>query len=180
MEPKQLTVVRSNADCIIGAAEGVAVAVWVQHTLVEDVAALGDAARRAVRGPRQPVKLVQIVSATAITPDGAARAALARMLRGLQGTVSHSAIVHEAEGFRAAMVRSIVTGIAALSNPGFPHRVFARLLEATAWMCDDGAALGPRTFEAQHIEAVVERLRSGPRSARGKGVSARAGIGLER
>jgi hypothetical protein len=158
MDLNQLTIFHSNADCVIGAADGVAVALWVRDTSAEDVAALADAARRALRS-HESVKLFQIVSATAAAPDGRARTALARMLRGLQGSASHSAIVHEAEGFRAVMIRSIVTGVASLSNPGFPHRVFAKLPEATAWMCES-ASPGSRLFEPRQLEAVVQQIRT--------------------
>lgn len=163
MEPNPLIITQSNADCVIGAAEGVAVAVWMLHTHARDVPALAEAAHVAQRGAPGRVKLIQMVPETAITPDGQARAALSRLLRGLLGVVSHSAILHEAEGFRAAMVRSIVTGIASLSNPGFPHRVFARLPEAAAWMCHDGARPRPLdgpALDAAHLESVVQRVRA--------------------
>jgi hypothetical protein len=165
MDPPSVIVCRSNADCVIAAAEGVAVAFWLCHTNVEDVEELARAVRRAQRGSTQRVKLVQIVPQTATTPDAPARAALARMLRGLQGIVSHSVIVFEGEGFRAAMVRSIVTSIASLSNPGFPHRVFARLPEAAAWMCGGSAALGARQIEAvvQHIRTAIVRVGAAAR-----------------
>jgi len=165
MDSNPLTVCRSNADCVIGAADGVAVALWVHQTRPEDVAALAEAAGRARRGPHRWVKLIQIVPDTAITPDAHARTALARMLRGLLGVVSHSVIVHEADGFRAAMVRSIVTGVAALSNPGFPHRVFARLPDAIEWMCEGATVPGARSLEMRQIEATVRQLRTG--AARG-------------
>jgi hypothetical protein len=155
MDPPALIVCRSNADCVIAAAEGVAVAFWLCHTNVEDVDELARAARRAQQGSTERVRLVQIVPQTAVSPDARARAALAHMLRGLQGVVSHSVIVFEGEGFRAAMVRSIVTSIASLSNPGFPHRVFAQLPDAAAWMCAGRAGL-----DAGQVEAVVQHVRT--------------------
>jgi hypothetical protein len=156
-----LTICRSNADCVIGVADGIAVALWVYATKPADVTALTDAARSARSASGATVKLVQIVPETALTPDGRARDALAHMLRGLKGIVSHSAIVHEAEGFRAALIRSIVTGVVSLSNPGFPHRVFAKLPEAAAWLCTPNTALDPQRGDAQQIEMIVDRIRMG-------------------
>jgi len=167
MDAPSVTLCRSNVDCVIGAADSVAVAFWLHQTTVEDVEELGRAARRAQQGSSERVRLVQIVPQTAATPDARVRAALARMLRGLQGIVSHSVIVFEGEGFRAAMVRSIVTSIASLSNPGFPHRVFATLPEAAAWMCDRRGAL-----DARQIEAIVQRVRTA--IARGEAPERRA------
>jgi hypothetical protein len=134
VEPKAATITRSNADCVLGYANGIAVALWRYNTTAPDVQELERTALLAHGAHARPIALIQVVPASALTPDAAARTALARMLLNLNGRVSHSALVHEAEGFRAAMIRSIVTGIAALSNPGFPHRVFARLEEAVAWM----------------------------------------------
>jgi hypothetical protein len=159
MDATRVTLCRSNTDCAIGVAEGVVVACWLHNTNIEDVEELGRAVRRAQSGPNELVKLVQVVPQTAVTPDARVRSALARMLRGLQGLVSHSAIVFEGHGFRAAMVRSIVTSITSLSNPGFPHRVFAKLPQAAAWMYDDSAVLSARQLEdvAQRVRAAVVR-----------------------
>jgi hypothetical protein len=162
MDASSVTICQSNADCVIGFAEGVAVALWVHHTNVEDVEELGKAVRRAHRGSSEPVRLVQVVPQTAITPDSRVRSALASMLRGQQGIVSHSVILFEGEGFRAAMIRSIVTSITSLSNPGFPHRVFGRLPEAAAWMCDGNA-----TPSTRRIEDVVQRIRTAVVAAEG-------------
>jgi hypothetical protein len=172
MDAASVIVCRSNADCVIAAAEGVAVAFWLCHTTVEDVEELARAARRAQQGSTERVRLVQIVPQTAVPPDARARAALVRMLRGLQGIVSHSVIVFEGEGFRAAMVRSIVASIASLSNPGFPHRVFAQLPEAAAWMNEGSAELGAEKVEAivQHIRTAI--VRGGASARRGPARSA--------
>jgi hypothetical protein len=155
MDAGSVTIARSNADCIIGFAEGVAVAVWLHHTNIEDVAELGRTVRRAHHGSRDSVRVVQVVTQTATTPDARVRAALASLLRGAKGIVSHSVILYEGEGFRAAVVRSIVTSIASLLNPGFPHRVFGRLPDAAAWMSG-----GDASPNARQIEEVVQRVRA--------------------
>lgn len=145
---------RINADCNIGFAAGLAVAFWRHHTCCDDVLALEAATIGAHEGCGRRVALIQVVSATAIVPDEPARAALAAFLRRSGRIVARSAIVHEAQGFRAAMIRSIVTGIAALSNPGFPHRVYGCVPDATDWLCQPGDPLAaPRARE------VVERVR---------------------
>jgi hypothetical protein len=155
MDATPVTLCRSNADCVIGASSGVVVVFWRHHTHVEDVDELARAVRSAQRGSEEPVRLVQVVPQSATTPDGRVRAALARMLRGLTGVVSHSVVLYEGEGFRAAMIRSIATSVLSLSSPGFPHRVFGQLPEAAAWMSGGDTALS-----ARHIEEVVERVRT--------------------
>jgi hypothetical protein len=143
MTSDRIIICRSSSDAVVAFAESLAVALWRYHTSAEDVRELEAAARRAHEAGAGPVGLIQIVPSTAVSPDSYVRKELARMLRDLNGIVSHSAIVHEAVGFRAAMVRSIVTGVAALSNPGFPHRVFTKLPEAAAWMANDDPRLSP-------------------------------------
>jgi hypothetical protein len=128
---------------------------WRYHTSADDVRELEAAARRAHEASGRAVGLIQIVPSTAVSPDSHVRKELARMLRDLNGVVSHSAIVHEAEGFRAAMVRSIVTGVAALSNPGFPHRVFTKVPEAAAWMAESDPQMSPFV-----IAATVAQVRA--------------------
>jgi hypothetical protein len=154
MAANQVTICRGNGDYVVGFARGFAVAYWRYHTSAEYVPELEAAARRAHKAFGAPIGLMQIVPASAITPDSRARTALVQMLRSLNGIVSHSAIVHEAEGFRAAMIRSIVTGVAALSNPGFPHRVFAEVPEAANWMSQ-----GHEALNAVHIVSSADRIR---------------------
>jgi hypothetical protein len=155
MRADQVTVCRMNSDHVVGITDGLAVAFWRYHTNAVDVPELAAAARRAQQACGKRVALIQVVPESAITPDGPARAALAKMLRELDGVVSSSAIVHEAEGFRAAMIRSIVTGLATLSQPAFPHRVFARVGEAAAWMSTIGGVARP-----ERIAQAVSQVRS--------------------
>jgi hypothetical protein len=154
MEVNSVTICRANPDYVVGYARGVAIAFWRFNTTAEYVAELEATAVRAQKAFGARIGLIQVVAGSAITPDGRARGALAQMLRSLNGSVSHSAIVHEAEGFRAAMIRSIVTGVAALSNPGFPHRVFAEVPEAAGWMSQGNDAL-----TIVRIVSGVDRIR---------------------
>ena len=55
-------------------------------------------------------------------------------LRNGAGRIRMSAVVHEGAGFRAAAVRSVVTGIAMLSKVPFPHHIFATVEQAAKWL----------------------------------------------
>ncbi|MEO8180754.1 MAG: hypothetical protein ABI895_18120 [Deltaproteobacteria bacterium] len=166
MQPTQVTVCRSNSDYVVGFTNGLAIAFWRHETLAEYVGELQATAVRARKACGQPIALIQVVPPGSITPDGRARAALVQMLRELKNVVSYSAIVHEAEGFRAAMIRSIVTGVAALSNPGFPHRVFAKLPEAAGWIGENHALLSPEL-----ISSAVAKVRAAIAPAKGTGAT---------
>lgn len=155
VKANQLEVTHKNSDCAIGFTSGVAVAFWRLHTKAADVLELQRAAGQAFEVSGTSIALVQIVLSSALAPDSYARAALAHMLTTLHGRVSHSAIVHEGEGFRAAMIRSIVTGVVALSNPGFPHRVFSTLAESVTWMTK-----ADQRLDAAKINLTVAKVRA--------------------
>ena len=154
MKAEHVTICQVNPDYVVGFVPGLAVAFWRQHTRPEYVQQLEAVARQAYKASKQPIGLVQIAPVTAIAPDARARTALVRMLRALDGTVGCSALVHETEGFRAALIRSIVTGLAALSSPGYPHRVFTTVGEAAAWMGNHQQALIPA-----RVRCVVAEVR---------------------
>jgi hypothetical protein len=168
MDASLVTICRTNSDYSVGFAKGLAVAYWRYNTFPEYVAELEAAALRAHKASGHPIGLIQIAPASASNPDARCRSALARMLHQLNGIVSHSAIVHEAEGFRAATVRSIVTCVAALSSFGFPHRVFAKVPEAAAWMSRENERLRPL-----HITSTVNKVRAAIPAAK---VTAHIGI----
>jgi hypothetical protein len=155
VKTNEVVIARKNSDCVIGFTSGVAVAFWRFNTTAADVLELQRAAGQAYDASGKPIALVQIVPGSAVTPDSHARTALARMLTTLHGRVAHSALVHEAEGFRAAMIRSIVTGVAVLSNPGFPHRVFSTLAESITWMTQ----ADPR-FDGAKVNLAVAKVRA--------------------
>jgi hypothetical protein len=155
VKANDVAITRKSSDCVIGFTDSLAVAFWRLHTKPQDILELQRVAGQAYEASGKPIALVQVVPVSAIAPDGQARAALARLLGQLNGRVSRSAIVHEGEGFRAAMIRSIVTGVVALSNPGFPHRVFSTLAESVTWM----AQADPR-FDASKITSAVTKVRA--------------------
>ena len=71
------------------------------------------------------VYLLTVVEEDAPMPPYEAREVVAVFLRNGAGRIRMSAVVHEGAGFRAAAVRSVVTGIAMLSKVPFPHHIFA-------------------------------------------------------
>jgi len=127
-------VVRSTGDFAAGFSGQLVAVVWRVRTLDEDVALTTSLVCSVHEATQQLVGLIQIVPPEAVVPDGRMRKTLVKMLRGFEGRVSNSAVIQLGSGFRAAIVRSVVTGLAALSTPSYPHRVFATLREAASWM----------------------------------------------
>lgn len=103
------------------------------------------------------VGLLQVIGDHAISPDGAARAALAEMLKANENRIVASAVAFEGVGFRASMIRSIVIGISMLSRPKCPHTVFASANDGIAWLSeqlDDGPS-----NSAERMRHAIAQLR---------------------
>ena len=66
-----------------------------------------------------------------------------------------SAVVHEGTGFRAAAVRSVVTGLAMMANLPYPHKVFATVDDAGRWL-HMNSPVGKKWEARGLIEAVRE------------------------
>ncbi|WP_437792992.1 hypothetical protein [Sorangium sp. So ce693] len=157
-------VVEATADVAVGYWSSLATAVWMKTTHPHHAASL----RAAIVGaqassPSRKVWLLQIVTPEAIVPDTRSRSALAGMLCSVDGIVSHSAVIHVGSGFRASIVRSIVTGLNALGRQQFPHCVFASLEEGVAWLATHGLPdreAAHRDLSAFHDAAVAGQLTS--------------------
>jgi len=67
-------------------------------------------------------------------PPSEAREAVAIFLRSAAGKVRMSAVMHEGFGFRAAAVRSVVTGLSMLVRLPYPHEIFATVEQAANWL----------------------------------------------
>ena len=81
--------------------------------------------------------LTIIETKTDIRPPAAARHAIARVLRDYGGDIRAGAIVYEADGFKATIVRSVITAINLASSACFPNRIFSTTRHALDWLADE-------------------------------------------
>jgi hypothetical protein len=119
-----MQVARRSCDHAVGLHGPFLVVVWRRRTIAGEVAQLALLLDELANQYPQGVHLMQVVEESAIVPDAAARAALAKLLQDATGKVAFSSVTHEGGGFRASLIRSIVTGLLLLSKPTFPHLVF--------------------------------------------------------
>ena len=144
--------------CIIVTWQNVAIIVWRYQTRVEDVRLASDALHMFSKENPQGVGLVQIIDdrgeMVSLTAD--ARAAIAKLLDRGRQSIKCSTIVFAGEGFRASAVRGIVTGIAWLTRPGFPHQVFARTSDAVTLQA---TYFAPRGSEKKWSDLLMEVIR---------------------
>lgn len=110
---------------------------------------------------RGQVALLQVIGDGAISPDAAARSALANMLKENEARLVASAVVYEGSGFRASMIRSIVIGISMLSRHECPHTVFASVSEGVAWLTKHLGERDP-ALDADGVREVLDQLRQQP------------------
>jgi hypothetical protein len=106
------------------------------------------------------IALLTIVEEEAPMPASEPRESLAIFMRDAGDHIKASGVVFEGTGFRAAAVRSVVVGLTMLARQKYPHKVFAGLIEATAWMERELSTAGlAQPFTAQEIDDAVASIR---------------------
>jgi hypothetical protein len=73
---------------------------------------------------------------TAPPPDGATLDVYRELMRDPRGYLCATAVLSEQQGFTAAMVRSVITGLILIARPRFPTKVFGDLGETTHWLAE--------------------------------------------
>lgn len=85
-------------------------------------------------------------------PDAETRAAMERTARSVSPRLKGIATLHEAEGFIAASVRAVMTGL----HTGGPPKVFRSTADAAAWA---SALLGDPELTAAALTAAIRTAR---------------------
>jgi hypothetical protein len=81
-------------------------------------------------------------------PDAASRSEAADYARRVGPLLAKSAVVIEGGGFRSALVRSIITGMAVLTAKGHLRRVFDSISDAVHWLGEGDRDIGAARFVA--------------------------------
>jgi hypothetical protein len=159
MPPRMENLVETESFAVFSVDECV-VLVWKQPPIMAAV----DENRRLfqrlrTRHPQDKLSyLVVAETGVGIQMASDVRAAVAAMLREYQKAIVGSAIVFEATGFRASIVRSVVAAINLASRLEFPSSVQSDLASAARWLVEKG---GLRMSAADLVEA-VRAFRSRP------------------
>jgi hypothetical protein len=127
---------RVRSTYATGAAGPVAILLW-RHAFtlpgIESVAAAAQELKRKYRSQKLGfLTVIEPELEMHVTAD--VRKALAAFLESVDQDLAAAAIVYEAHGFQATIVRSIVTAIGLAARASFSHRVFADMNEALHWM----------------------------------------------
>jgi hypothetical protein len=108
--------------------------VWKKETTIAAVAKVESVFKEQFARYESPLYLMTVIEEGASLPPSEAREAVAIFLRSCAGRMRMSAVVHEGSGFRAAAVRSVVTGLSMLVRLPYPHEIFATVEQAAKWL----------------------------------------------
>jgi hypothetical protein len=133
--------------------------IWQMHATV--AAARGSAVHLQRFAGRTPgaIGMMTIIKEHAPPPSPEVSREVATILRTAPG-VRASVVAFEGNGFRAAIVRSVITGLAILARPPYPHFVTGTLSESSTWLIDALDTAGVEPFaRADELRAAIEALQ---------------------
>lgn len=120
-EPWDLIV--KQPDFALASWKQVFTVIWRRETTMEGAESLRSECRQfAERHPRG-IALLTIVESGAPLPSSGPRKAIAEFLGEASSFIKCSAVIFEGSGFRAAAVRSVVTGLTLMARQKYPHKV---------------------------------------------------------
>jgi hypothetical protein len=133
--------------------------IWRVNTTVDGVRHLQSGFDALARETSGGLGLLTVVEAKAPLPPADARKALARFLSSASPRIKLSAVVFEGDGFRAAGVRGVVTGLTLMARPSYPHKIFSTVLGACQWFGKNFADHGKPVLDAVEMLAAIANLR---------------------
>ena len=131
-----------------------AISVWTSAPTLEHASTA--ATLLASLGKVQPKLLVlAVLGPNTPPPDGAVREILAHQLTRLGAQIAAVANVVEGQGFRAATMRAVLTGMVLVIRPTYPQRACATIEEAAGFL----AERSDTRLDAPGIVRAVQKLR---------------------
>jgi hypothetical protein len=150
-------VVTRTHDYALASWNEIVAVVWRHQTTLEGIesskALVAEVAYRYPRG----IAMLTIVSDVAPMPSSEARQAMAHLMA-TSPFIRCSALIMEGTGFRAAAVRSVVTGLTLLARHEFPHRV-CEVEAAVRMYLDVMPGVTGRAWDADTVRAAIDELR---------------------
>lgn len=150
-------VVTKTHDYAIASLNEIVAIVWLHETTLEGIqssnALVAEVARHYPRG----IALLTIISEVAPMPSSEARKALAELMS-TPRRIRCSAVIMEGTGFRAAAVRSVVTGLTLLSHHEYPHRI-CDVEGAVKMYTDVMPGVTGRSWDSDTIRSAINELR---------------------
>lgn len=94
------------------------------------------------------------------TPDARVRKALDAMVPMLAPYYGCVTAIFEGTGFKAAMIRGVLTGFQLISRLNYPHKIFATVDECAEWVCPHARALGVEISAPGELAEVIRAVQA--------------------
>ena len=130
--------------------------IWRNETTEEGVNDFRNTLQRLTTTNRDGLGLLTIIEPNAPPPASKVRDELARVLGQFGKLIKYSAVAFEGSGFRAAMVRGVVTGLTMLARMPYPHKVFPGVDQSAEWLIPNLRNLGWRESVGDLTGAVAD------------------------
>ncbi len=124
---------QATPDFALGYWRDLFICCWRVRTTMEGADELQKHCAEFGRSRSEGIGLLTIIEANAPAPENDARAAIANFL-GTADYIRGSGVAFEGTGFRAAAVRSIVSGLTMLARQPYQHKVFDAVPTTMAWL----------------------------------------------
>jgi hypothetical protein len=121
--PESWQLVVKHPDYALAHWQQIFAVLWRRETTAEGAAHLASACTAFARTQSRGIGLLTIVESGAPLPPSSVRASIAEFLASGSAFIKCSAVVFEGSGFRAAAVRSVVTGLTLMAKQAYPHKV---------------------------------------------------------
>ncbi|MGE5786671.1 MAG: hypothetical protein ACM3ZE_18900, partial [Myxococcales bacterium] len=115
-------VVTKTHDYALASLDEIAAIVWRHETTLEGIKNSNQFVAEVARHHPKGIALLAVISEVVPMPSSEARKALSNLMS-THRLVRCSAVIMEGTGFRAAAVRSVVTGLALMSHHEYPYRI---------------------------------------------------------
>lgn len=129
---KVITLSRA-ADYTTARYQDLVLQLWHKQTTLDGVAALRTAIGKVADESKEGLRLLIVVEPGAAMPPREARGKIADFMTDYRASIRATALAFEGEGFRAASIRAVVTGLNLLTHHPFPYGVFSTIPEALNW-----------------------------------------------
>jgi hypothetical protein len=156
--PESWNIVEKNTNYVLASWRQIFSVVWRRDTTVDGARHLQRACRDFAKAHPRGIGLLTIVAEQAPMPSAAARQAVAEFLAHGSSYIKCSAVVMEGAGFRAAAVRSVVTGLTMLAKQAYPHRVCS-VQDAVTMLSRTLTPITGRPIDFGELRTSIEELR---------------------
>lgn len=150
-------VVAKTHDYALASLNEIAAIVWRHQTTLEGIQSSNQLVAEVARHHPKGIALLTVISEVASMPSSEARKALADLMS-TPRTIRCSAVIMEGTGFRAAAVRSVVTGFVLLGHHEFPHRI-CDVGDAVKMFTDVMPGVTGRAWDPIKTRAAIDELR---------------------